>query len=351
MADRNRNWRDQYNQQDDWQDNDRYRRDNDYNQSYENSSNRNYEKRNRGSWQNSGFDDMDFNSGRKSGDNYENRGGNRNAGGYNSGYGDPYQSRNRGYGHNQQQSSNQGWRDNDRNEGWGSAGMYGGDFGRDYRDREDWNRGNVSGGNWGNRNSGRNQYENSGWQDRHYGGYSPGHQDMSRYDSNRDRRDYDRRDNDPSWWDRTRDEVSSWFGDDDAERRRNMDNRQGSGGGYRGKGPKDYKRSSDRIREDVCDRLSDDDRLDATNIQVQVTGTDVILTGTVSDRYQKRYAEDLVESISGVHNVENRLRVGDAAAFGTQEYTGNTDNVGGIGDESGTTNEIIRNANRNRDIK
>lgn len=342
MADRNRNWRDQYNQQDDWQDSDRYRRDNNYNQSYENSNyNRNYDNpgQSRGGWQNSGFDDMDFNSSRKSNDRYENRGGNRNVSGYNSSQDDPYQSRNRGYSHNQQH--NQSWRDNDRNEGWGSAGMYGGDFGREDRD---WNRGNVN----SNRNSGRSQYGSSNWQDRNYGGYSPGRYEQSRYDSSRDHRDYDRRDNDRSWWDRTRDEVSSWFGGDDDDNRRNRDNRQGGGGGYRGKGPKDYKRSSDRIREDVCDRLSDDDRLDATNIQVQVEGTDVVLTGTVSDRYQKRYAEDLVESISGVHNVENRLRVGDTSALGGHEYTGNTDNVGGIGDESGTTNEIIRNANRNR---
>jgi osmotically-inducible protein OsmY len=112
---------------------------------------------------------------------------------------------------------------------------------------------------------------------------------------------------DRGWWERTKDEVSSWFGDDDAERRRNRDQQQS--GGYRGKGPKDYQRSEDRIREDVCDRLTDDDMLDATNINVQIQGNEVVLTGTVNSREQKRRAEDLVESISGVRNVENRIRV------------------------------------------
>ncbi len=109
------------------------------------------------------------------------------------------------------------------------------------------------------------------------------------------------------WWDKTRDEVSSWFGDDDAKRRRS--NEKINSGGHKGKGPKDYKRSEERIREDVCDRLSDDDMLDATDIQVQVQENEVVLTGTVNEREQRRYAEDLVESISGVSHVQNNIRV------------------------------------------
>jgi len=117
-------------------------------------------------------------------------------------------------------------------------------------------------------------------------------------------------------------------------------------GGHRGKGPKDYNRSADRIREDVCDRLSDDDYLDATDIAVQVEGNEVILSGTVQNREQKRRAEDLVESISGVRNVENRIRVGQ---YTSHDYTGTTDQIGGIGNESGTTNEVIRNAKKDQD--
>jgi osmotically-inducible protein OsmY len=108
------------------------------------------------------------------------------------------------------------------------------------------------------------------------------------------------------WWDRASDEVSSWFGDDDAERRRQMDERYG---GHRGRGPKNYTRSDDRIKEDINDRLTDHSYLDASDIDVEVQNGEVTLTGFVNSRSDKRMAEDIVEDVSGVKNVENRLRV------------------------------------------
>ena len=75
-----------------------------------------------------------------------------------------------------------------------------------------------------------------------------------------------------------------------------------------GKGPKGYVRSDDRIREDVCDRLSDDDEVDASDITVTVKNAEVILEGTVPDRHSKHRAEDIAESISGVKEVTNHLR-------------------------------------------
>jgi osmotically-inducible protein OsmY len=107
------------------------------------------------------------------------------------------------------------------------------------------------------------------------------------------------------WWDKTKDEVSSWFGDEDAERRRKMDRVIN----HRGRGPKGYTRSDERIREDVNDRLSDDAFLDASEIEVTVSSGEVTLTGTVENRIDKRRAEDLAEDISGVKNVQNQLRV------------------------------------------
>lgn len=78
--------------------------------------------------------------------------------------------------------------------------------------------------------------------------------------------------------------------------------------GHAGKGPKGYVRSDERIREDVCDRLSDDDEVDASEISVSVKEGEVVIEGTVTDRYSKHRAEDIAESVSGVKDVSNHLR-------------------------------------------
>lgn len=121
-------------------------------------------------------------------------------------------------------------------------------------------------------------------------------------------RDYDLSERDErGWWDRASDEVASWFGDEEAERRRYFDKaREGT---YRGRGPRGYKRSDERIKEDVNDRLSDDPYIDASDVEVAVTSCEVTLTGTVDDRDAKRRAEYIAERVSGVSNVENRLRL------------------------------------------
>ena len=75
-----------------------------------------------------------------------------------------------------------------------------------------------------------------------------------------------------------------------------------------GRGPKGYTRSDERIREDICDRLSDDDEVDARDITVTVKGAEVTLEGTVNDRRSKHRAEDIAESVSGVKDVNNHLR-------------------------------------------
>ncbi len=77
----------------------------------------------------------------------------------------------------------------------------------------------------------------------------------------------------------------------------------------RGKGPKNYSRSKERIIEDINDRLSDDRMLDASDIEVKAENSTIILSGTVDTKEAKRRAEDIAESISGVSNVENRIRL------------------------------------------
>lgn len=120
-----------------------------------------------------------------------------------------------------------------------------------------------------------------------------------------------------------------------------MDTRRGPRGGaresFRGRGPQSYTRSDDRIREELCDLLTDDDMVDATNVEVRVDQGEVTLSGTVNDRESKRCAEDIAESVSGVRNVQNQLRVqsqsttspGDAGSgLGSSSTHGGSERLG-----------------------
>jgi osmotically-inducible protein OsmY len=135
------------------------------------------------------------------------------------------------------------------------------------------------------------------------------------------------------FWDRASDEVASWFGDEEAARRREDD--------HRGHGPKGYVRSDERIREDANDRLTDDWRVDASNVTVTVKDGEITLDGTVANREGKRRAEDVVDGISGVKHVQNNLRVqqtGSGAAY-TGNWATNTTSTaeGGTLSQSGTS--------------
>ena len=181
------------------------------------------------------------------------------------------------------------WRSSEYNRGYSGGGNrdylnYGSERGQNDRVRDEYNRSNFEG---------RNYDQGTGFGGGNYGsGYN-------------DRRGQGNRDRD--WWDRTSDEVSSWFGDDEAERRREWDKQRS--GQHKGKGPKGYSRSDERIKEDINDRLSDDVFIDASEIDVTVNQGEVTLIGSVNGKYEKRRAEDIAEEVSGVKNVENRIKV------------------------------------------
>jgi hypothetical protein len=112
------------------------------------------------------------------------------------------------------------------------------------------------------------------------------------------------------------DEQERWQSSNDSSRWRDGDRpwggnfrQMGPRGPHTGKGPKGYQRSDDRIREDISDALMTDGDVDASEIEIRVTGGEVILTGTVDSRDTKRAAEDLAERIHGVKDVRNELRL------------------------------------------
>ena len=80
-------------------------------------------------------------------------------------------------------------------------------------------------------------------------------------------------------------------------------------GSFAGRGPRNYQRSDERIREEVNERLTDDHRVDASDIEVEVRNGEVILRGRVDERRDKRMAEEVVENLPGVKDVRNELRV------------------------------------------
>ncbi len=181
----------------------------------------------------------------------------------------------------------------------------GSDYGRDQR-------GTYGGLGYGGSRSGFGRYGEGS-----FGGYGQYGRDYgSRYGGDFGRGDFqNQREDDRGFIERVAEAVSSWFGSDEGQYRH-----------HRGRGPKGYARSDDRIREDVSDRLGDDWLVDATEIEVAVLNGEVTLSGTVDRREQRRRAEDVAESVSGVKHVQNNIRVSGTttAGFGNEPGTTST---------------------------
>ncbi len=78
--------------------------------------------------------------------------------------------------------------------------------------------------------------------------------------------------------------------------------------------PKGYTRSDERIKEDVNDRLMQTWDLDPSDLEVAVSEGEVTLSGEVRSRNEKFLAEQMAESVLGVKDVLNQLRLRRAGA-------------------------------------
>jgi hypothetical protein len=76
---------------------------------------------------------------------------------------------------------------------------------------------------------------------------------------------------------------------------------------FSGIGPRGYKKSDDKIREEICETLLWDQDVDATEIEVIVKEGLVTLKGFVDSRHAKKTAERIIDHISGVSDVQNQL--------------------------------------------
>jgi osmotically-inducible protein OsmY len=86
--------------------------------------------------------------------------------------------------------------------------------------------------------------------------------------------------------------------------RREEQGRQGTGRVKRGQ-----RKSDASLAQEIHEILTKDPELDATDVEVEVDGGAVTLTGEVHDPHARLLAEELVESLPGVREVHNRLRV------------------------------------------
>ncbi len=88
-----------------------------------------------------------------------------------------------------------------------------------------------------------------------------------------------------------------------AERREEQGRRQANNG------PRGRRKSDESLRQEIREILIADPELEAVDIEVEVEGGAVTLRGAVVDPDARLLAEELVESLAGVREVHNRLRV------------------------------------------
>ncbi|HEY9790053.1 MAG TPA: BON domain-containing protein [Candidatus Obscuribacterales bacterium] len=79
--------------------------------------------------------------------------------------------------------------------------------------------------------------------------------------------------------------------------------------GHRGRGPRSYRRSDERISDDINEQLTMHPEVDASDIEVLVENGIITLRGSVDCRHGKRLAEDIAEDVYGVREVHNELRI------------------------------------------
>lgn len=105
--------------------------------------------------------------------------------------------------------------------------------------------------------------------------------------------------------------MSDWFGPGSMEKR---------------SGPRGYTRTDERIRDEICERLTFTTGIDVREVSVDVDNGKVTLGGTVRTRGQKYDIEDLADNTFGVTEVENNIRVQrqdvDSAVTGSGGFTG-----------------------------
>jgi osmotically-inducible protein OsmY len=91
------------------------------------------------------------------------------------------------------------------------------------------------------------------------------------------------------------------------------------------RGPKNYVRSDERIRELICERVIQNLFIDVSDVSIEVQNGRVALDGTVPNRQMKHAIEDVVDRCWGVQDIENNIHVQSGQESGSS--------AGGFGQE------------------
>lgn len=92
------------------------------------------------------------------------------------------------------------------------------------------------------------------------------------------------------------------------------------------RGPKNYARSDERIRELICERVTQNLLIDVSDVSIEVQNGRVALNGTVPNRQMKHAIEDVVDRCWGVQDIENNI--------GVQSGQESGNSAGGYGQEN-----------------
>lgn len=95
----------------------------------------------------------------------------------------------------------------------------------------------------------------------------------------------------------------------DDRRAEDLGQRFGKAVGGRRTGPRNFQRSDERIRDEICERLTFASGVNVRDVSVDVSKGVVTLNGTVERRAQKYDIEDIADNTFGVTEVENNIRV------------------------------------------
>lgn len=295
---------------------------------------------------------------------YQGRGGNRSQGSY--GYDDDYGRSNDDQYENYFQNRRPDWNDAEHmqsrgTQGYGQFGSYGpgryseqgsygrGSSGQGYRSNNDYgfNRGDYSSGrqqgrfgsqygsqNYGSQNYG-SQYsggQNYGEPGSSYGSYGRGFgsEDYGMPSSSmfsqrggstggNEYGPYGRSPYESSGYGSSSYGTGSGFGSGDYSQGSDMGQNRGR---HWGKGPKNFSRSDERIQEEVCERLMRQGQYDLSNVTIEVKNGEVTLDGHVDERRAKYAIEDAAESVIGVKDVNNNLRVQRSSGDDQQSFGG-----------------------------